>query len=241
MNFRRAASKLEYVRLSALALTFASAAMAVGCSHGRADARRLAVLLKVKPGMVVADIGAGNGATTLVMARRVGVNGHVFASGIDRQTLDRIRTTVKASGLDNITVVSPGKGYFGLPPDCCDAISMRRVYQALTNPAGYNASLIRALRPGGELAVLDFRPTIPWPFRSKGASANSRSDGIDPVIVVNEITGAGFEYVRMVDPWPGSWFISSYCLLFKKPPQGPAPVRRSPAAAPRASASPPAR
>jgi ubiquinone/menaquinone biosynthesis C-methylase UbiE len=257
MNFRRAASKLEYVRLSALAFTLLLAATVTACSHSRADAPRLAALVEVRPGMVLADIGAGHGATAVAMARLVGPTGHVFAADINPLTLDRLRSMAKAAHFNNVTVVAASARDPQLPSGCCEAILLRRVYHELSGRAGYDASLMRALRPGGDLAVLDFRPTLPWPWRSKGAAGNSTRDGIDPMVVVSEMTGAGFEYIRMIDPWPGSWFVSSYCLLFQKPPQGPAPARPAarlppppsagglppgtspPAAIPRASASSP--
>lgn len=242
MDSRRVASKFDGVRLMALALALAAIA---GCSHERADASRLATLLAIRPGMSVADVGAGRGAIAIMMARLVGPKGRVFVSDINPRALDRVRKMVERNRLDNVTVVAAGARDAGLPARCCDAIFLRRVYHELPDTTGYNASLLRALRPGGDLAVLDFRPTSPWPWQSTGGPATSRGYGVDPVMVVNEVSGAGFEYIRMVDPWPGSWFISSYCVLFKKPFEAPAPPSATPSggatpAAPPASASPPA-
>lgn len=226
MCFRRSSSKLGSVlHLSALALLIALAVAVAGCSHERTDASRLAALLKVGPGMVVADVGAGRGATAVVMAHLVGPKGHVYAADINPRTVPRVRGAVRAAHLDNVSVIAAGPSKLGLPAGCCQAIFLRRVYHKLAEPVAYDATLMRALRPGGDLAILDFRPTLPWPLRSKGTSVNARRDGVDPMIIIHEVTDAGFEYTRMIDPWPGSWFVSSYCLLFKKPPQGPATAR----------------
>jgi ubiquinone/menaquinone biosynthesis C-methylase UbiE len=234
MEFGRV-TRLGRVRLFAVALTLAAVAAVAGCSHKQADANRLAALLAVRPGMVVADVGAGRGAMTVVMASLVGPKGRVFSTEIDPRALEHIRDAIKAAHLNNVTVIEATASDTGLPAGCCDAIFLSRVYHHLTDPADYDASLLRALRPGAELAVLDFRPTILlWPWRPKGVPANREGHGVDPVIVVNEMSHAGFEYIQMVDPWPGSWFISSYCLLFKKPPQSPA------IAPPAAASSPPA-
>lgn len=238
MDFRRTASRLGYVRWRALAVVFLLPWAVTACSHERADAPRLAELVGVRPGMVVADVGAGRGAAAVAMARMVGPKGHVFAVDVEPHTLDHLRGAVKAARLGNLTVVAAGPHASGLPGGCCEAIFLRRIYHEMDDHSAFDASLMRALRPEGDLAVLDFRPTSPWPWQSKAAAGK---DGIDPVVVVNQVTGAGFEYIRMVDPWPGSWFVSSYCLLFKKPPQGPAPTPPSPGAAPDAGASPPAR
>jgi SAM-dependent methyltransferase len=106
-----------------------------------------------------------------------------------------------------------------LPADCCDAIILRRVYHHLTDPADTDRGLLRALRAGGQLAVLDFRPSILlWPWTPRGLPPNREGHGISPITVVSELEHAGFEYVGMDDPWPGSSFLSSYCVMFKKAP-----------------------
>ena len=224
-------------RLMAVAMIVSVAAAGLwGCGRGRADANRLAVMLGVRPGMVVADVGAGGGGMTVVMAGLVGPKGRVFSTDINRRALARIRRAVVAARLDNVTVIKASASDTGLPANCCDAIFLSRVYHHLTDPADTNRSLLRALRPGGKLAVLDFRPTLLlWLWTPKGLPANRHGHGVDPVTVAGEVTHAGFEFLQADDPWPGSWFISSYCLLFEKPPQYVPPP--PPAAAPTPSAA----
>ncbi len=230
-------ARLGRAHLFAAVLALAVATAVAGCSRKQDDATRLAALLEVRPGMVVADVGAGRGAMTIVMAGLVGPKGRVFSTEIDPRKLNYIRRTVSAAHLANVTVIRASASDTGLPADSCDAIFLSRVYHHLTDPADYDVSLLHALRPGGNLAVLDFRPSILlWPWRPKGVPANREGHGVDPVIVVGEMTHAGFEYIRMVDPWPGSWFISSYCLLFKRPPGGPPPMPQAVAPSPPAPA-----
>jgi predicted methyltransferase len=211
---------LDRARLLVLVLTLSATSVLAGCSHNEADADRLATVLQVRPGMVVADVGAGKGHMTVVMATLVGPKGHVYSTEIDPRALGKIREAVKAAHLDNVTVVQATASDTGLPADCCDAIFLSRVYHHLTDPADTDRSLFQALRSGGQLAVLDFRPSIfLWPWMPKGLPPNREGHGIGPVTVADEVKHAGFEYVGMEDPWPGSWFLASYCLLFKKPPQ----------------------
>jgi ubiquinone/menaquinone biosynthesis C-methylase UbiE len=229
MNRRRVGGRSGRVRIWTLAAMLATAFAFAGCSHGRADADRLAGILQIRPGMVVADVGAGSGWMTVIMGALVGPKGHVFSTEIDPRELARIRGAVAAAHLDNVTVVQATASDSGLPADCCDAIILRRVYHHLTDPADTGRSLYHALRAGGQLAVLDFRPsflTAPWTPR--GLPPNREGHGISPVTVVGELEHAGFEYVRIDDPWPGSAFLSSYCIVFKKAPLLAAPPKSAP-------------
>jgi ubiquinone/menaquinone biosynthesis C-methylase UbiE len=222
MNGRRILPLPHRARSLAMALMPIAMFALTGCSHKWADADRLTAMLHIKPGMVVADVGAGSGWMTVMMGGVVGPKGHVFATEIDPRELEKIRRAVAAAHLDNVTVVQATAGDTGLPADCCDAIILRRVYHHLTDPTDTDRSLLRALRPGGQLAVLDFRPNmLLWPWKPKGLPPNREGHGVGPVTVADELKRAGFQYMSMEDPWPGSLFLSSYCLLFMKAP----PVR----------------
>ena len=225
---RRSSRACTGVQLRALAAMLAAAFTLVGCSH-RADADRLAAILQIRPGMVVADVGAGSGWMTVMMSALVGPKGRVYSTEIDPRELARIRGAVAAAHLDNVTVIPATASDTGLPADCCDAIILRRVYHHLTDPADTGRSLYRALRRGGQLAVLDFRPsflTAPW--TPKGLPPNREGHGVSPVTVIGELEHAGFEYVKIDDPWPGSAFLSSFCVVFKKAPLLAAPGKSPP-------------
>ena len=159
--------------------------------------------------MVVADVGAGKGQLTLALAEAVGPAGHVFSSEIDPDRLRALREAAAEARLSNVTVVEAKASESGLPAGCCDAIVLRRVYHHLTDPAATNASLLRALRPGGLLAVID----IPPPFFFLDRS----SLGIAPQIVIDEVTASGFEMLQLRTDWPGRGPFESYCALFRKP------------------------
>jgi SAM-dependent methyltransferase len=171
---------------------------------------RLEEALALRTGMVVADVGAGKGQLTLALAGAVGSAGHVFSSEIDPARLRALRAAVAEARLGNVTVVEAEPGASGLPAGCCDAIVLRRVYHHLTDPAAINASLLRALRPGGLLAVIDIPPPFLFPDRS--------SFGIAPQIVIDEVTASGFEMLELRTDWPGRGPLESYCALFRKPP-----------------------
>jgi len=108
-----------------------------------------------------------------------------------------------------VTVVEAHTRETGLPPNCCDAIVLRRVYHHLSDVAGINASLLHSLRPGGVLAVIDFPPPF---FAGRG------SLGVPARAVISEVVASGFELVQFIDDWPGRGPLGSYCVVFRKPP-----------------------
>ena len=169
---------------------------------------RLRQVLALEAGKVVADVGAGKGGLTVALAREVGSKGRVFSTDIDPGRLQRLREAAAAAGLGNVTVLEGRSGETGLPPSCCDAIVLRRVYHHLTEPSAINASLLRALRPGGVLAVIDFPPPF---FLGRGGF------GVPMQSVSSEVTGSGFELHRLIDDWPGRGPLGSYCVVFRKP------------------------
>jgi SAM-dependent methyltransferase len=184
-------------------------ALCAGCSNWTGfgfhaeggELPRLRQALALEASDVVADVGAGKGELTFALAKEVK---QVFSTEIDPDRLRRLREAKVA----NVTVVEAQGGETGLPPGCCDAIVLRRVYHHLAKPAPINASLLRALRPGGALAVIDFPPPF---FLGRGAF------GVPAKDVIDEVTGSGFELVRVADDWPGRGPLASYLVLFRKP------------------------
>ncbi len=172
----------------------------------------VARLLAIGPGRTVADIGTGDGEWTLDLARRVGAEGRVFSNEIDSALLAGVREKVVRMGLHNVSLVLGSESDTGLPTDSCDAILVRLVYHHLTDPAAMRASLSRALRSGGRLAVIDFRPGNP---NVVGEVPKDREGhGIRPETVIQELTGAGFELIKQIDNWDQQ--SDRYCLVFRR-------------------------
>jgi ubiquinone/menaquinone biosynthesis C-methylase UbiE len=169
---------------------------------------RLKEALVLRAGMVVADVGAGNGQLTLALAAAVGPDGRVFSTEIDPERLRALRKLSAEAQLGNVTVVEAKANESGLPDDCCDAIVLRRVYHHLSDPGATNASLFRALRPGGLLVVIDFPPP---PLFSRGSA------GVPAQDVIDEVTANGFRLLALSRDWPGRGPLGSYCVLFGKP------------------------
>jgi ubiquinone/menaquinone biosynthesis C-methylase UbiE len=175
------------------------------------EIKRLAALMEWKPETVVADIGAGDGTYAFAAAQLVGASGKVFATEIDQEKLTSLRSDVAKRHLTNVVVVESKEAHTNLPAECCDAIFLRRVYHHLTKPAEFDAALVRSLKPGGKLAIIEFPP------RSgldpvEGVPANRGGHGIPQKVVIEELTSTGLQLVKTVNDWPAN----DYCLLFVK-------------------------
>lgn len=209
----------------AIAAAFPIAALAWGSKASELD--KLAPLMELKPGSVVAEIGAGSGAVSIAAAGKVGPTGHVYSTEIDPKNLGKIRRAVQKAGLQNVTVVEAKPDDTGLPAGCCDIVFMIGVYHHFNAPAATDASIFRALRPGGRLVIVDFRPTRwLWLFTPKGVPANRGGHGIPEDILESELSQAGFQRVQTFDRWGSSWFLSNYCLVYRKPAESAAAAAR---------------
>lgn len=212
----------SFMRLSmllALAVLAISVAGWVVQQGGQAvEQARIAEVLEIEPGMVVADIGAGEGDWSIDLARRVGPSGRVYSTEVEPRLLDAVRRAAADAGLDNVSVVEGGASSTNLPERCCDAILLRRVYHHFTDPAGMTRSMLRSLKPGGLLAVVDFEPGSRGLQRPEGVPEDRGGHGVPTDLLRREMTAAGFETVRRVEGWPGGQ--RDFCLLFRRPDGG---------------------
>ena len=181
-----------------------------------AEVPRLSELLQLKPGMTVADVGAGFGAWTMRFSRWLGPTGRVYANDIGEPQLAALRDAVTREKLTNVTVVVGAPGATNLPAGCCDAILIRDAYHHLSEPAALIRSFAASLKPGGRLAVIDFppRPNTEVPA---GVPANRLGHGVPPEVVVSEVSAA-LTHVRTIPAWaPDSEPAMLYLVLFRKP------------------------
>jgi ubiquinone/menaquinone biosynthesis C-methylase UbiE len=153
------------------------------------DDRREAVtvmdLADIKPGMTVADIGAGAGYYTVRLAERVGKKGRVLAEDIDRDALARLGSRVEAEHLDNVSINHGTEDDPKLPPGSFDRVFMVHMYHEVTEPYAFLWHLRPALKPGGAAIVVETdRPT--------------NQHGIPPKQLFCEFDHVGFRLVEFV-------------------------------------------
>lgn len=175
---------------------------------------RLRQVMGWKTGQTVADVGAGEGEIGFAVAAVVGEGGKVYLTELDAKKRKGLEKEVQKRGLKNTVVVQGAEKETNLPDACCDAIVLRRVYHHFTAPMEMDASLLRALKPGGELAVIDFPPRkgLSESEPVKGVPANRGGHGIPQKILLEEVTKAGFRVETVLDDWAED----SYCVILRK-------------------------
>ncbi len=163
----------------------------------------------VAPGMVVADVGSGTGLFTPVLSEAVGERGMVLAVDIVPEFLELTRKRARKQGLKNVQTVLCDEDSVLLPRAAVDLVFTCDTYHHLKYPRSTLRSIHHALKPGGELVVIDFK-RIP---------RASRQWVLDHVragrqIVTEEITAAGFILIQ--EPPPAPYLDENYLIRFRK-------------------------
>lgn len=153
-----------------------------------AKRHKIVTALDIKPGMRIADIGAGTGFYTLLFAEKAGPEGVVYAVDIARDFINAIEEKAQLAGHTNITgIVNNGRDA-GLEPQSIDLAFICDTYHHFEYPLTTMRSIYRALSPQGEVVIIDFRkaPDIASAWVQQHVRA-----GRDEII--EEMRAAGFE------------------------------------------------
>jgi ubiquinone/menaquinone biosynthesis C-methylase UbiE len=117
---------------------------------------QIAAALGLKPGQSVADVGAGTGLFVPLLAARVGKEGKVYAVDISRPFIEHITREAKKAGLSQVTTVLSNEHSIELPAGSVDMIFTSDAYHHFIYYQNMLASMHKALKPGGQLIVVDF-------------------------------------------------------------------------------------
>lgn len=149
------------------------------------EAKVVMDLAAIGAGTTVADIGAGEGYYTIRLAERVGVKGRVLAQDIDSEALRRLGARVERERLDNVSIKLGAPDDPRLPKASFDRIFLVHMYHEVTEPYAFLWRMQPALRPGGQVIVVDTdRPTD--------------QHGIPPELLFCEFKALGFRLVEFV-------------------------------------------
>jgi len=153
----------------------------------------------LRPGMVVADIGAGSGVHARLFAEAVSPGGKVYAVDIMQEFLDHIEATCKGKGITNVLCVLGSDTSCNLKPGSVDVAFSSDTYHHFEYPFKMMASIRAALRPNGKFILIDFKD------RSGHVRADSKT-------VIEEITRSGF---RLIDSreFANMFFLARFAVL----------------------------
>ena len=164
--------------------------------------------LDVQPGSTVADFGCGNGYYTLPLARAVGPEGRVYGVDIQPEMLAMLGERASEAGISNIEPQLGSALDAPLPPGSCDLVLLADVYHEFSHPVPMLAVLHRALKPGGRVALLEFRaedPEVPIKRLHKMSRAQ----------VITELEAHGFRLDSSFDELP-----RQHLLFFERADEG---------------------
>lgn len=158
----------------------------------------------IRPGMTVADIGAGEGYYTIRLASRVGEDGRVLAQDIFAPVRDKLAERVARERLDNVSVRLGTPADPGLPENSFDRVLMVHMYHEIAQPYEFLWRLRPSLKPDGLVVVVDAdRPT--------------QNHGTPPALLRCEFAAVGFTQASF-EPMPRA---GGYIATFRA--QGPRP------------------
>jgi len=158
--------------------------------------RKAVAALNIKAGETVADIGAGSGYYTVLLADAVGPRGRVYATDIQPEMLALIRKKVEGRSLANVELMLGTETTTGLPDGSVDLALMVDVYHELAQPQVFLQAVKRTLRQDGRLVLIEFRKESPWvPIREEHKMSVREAR--------MELEAEGFRLDRVVDvlPW----------------------------------------
>jgi len=171
------------------------------------DNRELIVeKLDLQPGMAVADVGAGTGLFTRLIAPKVGAEGRVYAVDIAKTFVDHTVMSSHARGLKQVEGVVCTPDDSRRAPPSVDLVFICDTYHHFEFPHKTMLSIAAALKPGGRVALLDSE-------RIEGVSSDWTMGHVraGKEVFRKEIEDAGFELVEEFD-----LFKENYFLVFKK-------------------------
>ncbi|MFQ5423059.1 MAG: class I SAM-dependent methyltransferase [Phycisphaerae bacterium] len=171
--------------------------------------KEIAHAVGLRPRGAVADIGAGTGLFIQLFAEAVGPAGRVYAVDIAPRFLQHIKKQAEAAGLDQVVTVRCRDDSVDLPAESIDVAFICDTYHHFEYPRTYMRTIRRALRPGGQLILIDFDregdAADDWVRKHVRAGQDQ---------VTKEIQSDGFEFVS-TEAVPG--LKRNYFLRFQRP------------------------
>jgi ubiquinone/menaquinone biosynthesis C-methylase UbiE len=178
-----------------------------------AKRKEILAAVKLKPSDVVADIGAGTGLFTRLLAAQCGTEGRVIAVDIAQRFLDHIEVTCRDQNLRNVETLLCKDDSTELPEGTVDVAFICDTYHHFEFPQKTMTSLLKALKPGGRVVVVDFR-------RIEGESTDWTMSHVraGQEVFEAEIVSAGFKKTGEIK----NLLKENYMVIFERATPAPA-------------------
>jgi SAM-dependent methyltransferase len=160
--------------------------------------------LGIADGSKVADIGAGAGWFTIRLARRIGPNGVVYSTDVQREMLDVIRRRVAREGLQNVRLLQGEDSSLGLPVKGeLDAVLVVDVYPEVKDRVTFLRNLATALKPDGRIGIVNYKlgGGGPGPAPSEGvrvAQAIVETDAREAGLRIRRAESLPYQYLLIL-------------------------------------------
>lgn len=156
--------------------------------------------LDIPKSATIADIGAGGGYFTEKFSRYLDTPGRVYATDVQQIMIEKLQQRVVKQKLDNVEVIRGAFDNPSLPSNCCDLVFFSSVYKEINGRTAYMEKIIPALKSGGRVAIIEFRPDN----MSPGPPPDIR---LSPKQVIEELDAAGFRLVKKFEFLPREYFL----------------------------------
>jgi arsenite methyltransferase len=147
--------------------------------------------LEIRPGQTIADLGAGSGYFTFMLAEATGPAGKVYAVDVDKDMTDLVARKAKERGARNVEVVLAKPEDSLLPERSIDLVFTSNTYHHIKDRVRYFSALREALRPDGRVAIIDFDRRSWWAGLMKHYTPSE--------FIKREMEQAGYRFVREFD------------------------------------------
>jgi ubiquinone/menaquinone biosynthesis C-methylase UbiE len=169
------------------------------------EAARVMDRLGVRPGMRVADIGAGDGYYTVRLAGRLAGQGTVYAEDVKAEYLQRLERRLRREGLGHVTIIHGRAGDPRLPKGIIDVAILAHMYHEIENPYEFLYRLWPALAAGARVAIVDLdKPT--------------QDHGTPPALLRCELAAVGYRQVDFIGLAPADGYLAVFTAPAQLPP-----------------------
>jgi ubiquinone/menaquinone biosynthesis C-methylase UbiE len=169
------------------------------------EAERVMDRLGIRPGMRVADVGAGLGYYTVRLARRLGPSATIYAQDVSAEYLTQLGVRLRRDNVGGVTLVQGTQGDPRLPPASIDVAILSHMYHEVVNPFEFLYRLHSSLAAGARVAIIDLDKRTP-------------DHGTPPALLRCELAAVGYRQVDFTVLAPADGYLAVFAPPAVLPP-----------------------